>query len=718
MPHAYNSNFNFRSFPLGQRGMAPGDVTAQSFSSRKVCLARAREHIANHAYAAAEQTLTRGCEQWPDLSFDSEWLTVLGHAAWRRHRKREAAGLLRRAAREEDTHVESRFLLGRVLVDCGMFDRGVEVLRRVADDADGLVPYRAHALSALCVAYAAMGLNKSAQDAIEKAAAFGLVSAQLLADEGYRLLRIGAFKEAEVQLAKALQIDATCEDAFERLAGVLYVQGKLDSAMEVLAYAIEQSAEHLPLHQLMGEVHVTRNKHREAAAFFKHAAEISPNGDNVDELLYLQGRALHRAGFSEQALACFRQLLERRPRSSLVPEVQARVNALGAPKKGARTRRLENFPRVLQKRSYCAPNTLANVLRYIGQPATQEDVAARILRQGSTRWPDLMDFVSEQKGIAYRLVKGSLDLIREMVDKGVPVVTTEYQGLSGHMLAVIGYDDAGELIIAQDPNYIEPVEISYAAFRKSWLHDDALCLLMVPQGKSALLPPAPEPALDSARGMLELLRVFNGGNLRLAAEQAQRLHELDKTLLTPLRVLAEIAIDAKAETELRGYCEAALKVSSDCFWARRHLAAATLLSGKLEAALRQFRQALALHRDDHLLVITVAELLIALKRKKPGLALLARALEEDPQFRRARLRLAQELAEADKPAATWHARVLVELDPTDAQARELLTQLAGETAVREIESAAKKDTPAAKAKAAPAGTPTSSEEEFEVEEDE
>ena len=112
----------------------------------------------------------------------------------------------------------------------------------------------------------------------------------------------GAFKEAEVQLAKALQIDATCEDAFERLAGVLYVQGKLDSAMEVLAYAIEQSAEHLPLHQLMGEVHVTRNKHREAAAFFKHAAEISPDGDNVDELLSGLDGVLVAPGFGERGI--------------------------------------------------------------------------------------------------------------------------------------------------------------------------------------------------------------------------------------------------------------------------------------------------------------------------------------------------------------------------------------------------------------------------------
>src|SRR5688572_17317101 len=135
--------------------MGPGDITAQTFSSRKVCLARAREHIANHAYGAAEQTLERGAQQWNDLEFDSEWLTISGHVSWRREHRREAAGKLRRAASDPDAHVESRFLLGRVLMDMGLFDRAILVLRRIADESEQLVPYRAHACSALCVAYSA-----------------------------------------------------------------------------------------------------------------------------------------------------------------------------------------------------------------------------------------------------------------------------------------------------------------------------------------------------------------------------------------------------------------------------------------------------------------------------------------------------------------------------------------------------------------------------------
>ena len=699
--------------------MAPGDVTAQTFSSRKVCLARAREHIANHAYAAAEQTLKRGSEQWPDLTFDNEWLTVSGHVAWRRDRKREAIGLLRRAAADPDSHVECRFLLGRVMLDAGLHERGIQILRDIALDADGLVPYRAHASSALCVGFAAMGLNKSSQDSIEKAAAFGLVSAQLLADEGFRLMRIGGYKEAEVQLAKALQIDATCEEAFDRLANVLYVQGKLDSALEVLAYAIEQSGEYVPLYALMGEVHLARNKQREAAAFFKRGIEISPQGDNADSLLYLQGRALHRGGFSEQALTCFRELENKHRRSDLFAEAKARAASLGTTRKGAKARRLENFPRILQKRSFCAPNTLANVLRYVGRPTQQEDVAARVMRHGSTRWPELVDFVAEQPGIAFRVMTGSLDLVRELIDKGAPLITSEYHGLSGHMLAIIGYDDSGEVIIAQDPNYVEPVEISYVEFLKSWQHDDRLCLVIVPEGKANLLPTGVDAKNDAARGVVELLRHFYADRHQEAAAEAARLHELAPTMQTPLRVLAEIALERRANDELKAYCDEALRQHPECFWAKRHLATSLLLGGKLEEATVQFRKARRQHPDDQFLYITLAELMLGTGRRRRGLHLLFKAVEDDAQFRRARFRLAQELAfGGETQPAIWHAKVLVEFDPNDREAKDLLQKLAGETAVREIEAAARKAAekpPTAGTQQAPEGAQESGDDEFELE---
>src|SRR5262249_50223453 len=151
--------------------------------------------------------------------------------------------------------------------------------------------------------------------------------------------------------------------------------------------------------------------------------------------------------------------------------------------------------------------------------------------------------------------------------------------------------------------------------------------------------------------------------------------------------------EARKPAELREVCNEALANQPQCFWARRHLATALLLEGKLGEAEAAFRKVLALAPDDALHSLTVAEIMLGTGKRRRGLALLAGAGESDPQFRKARLRLCQELAEQDKAAATWHARVLVELDSHDQAAREMLTKLAGEGAVKELEAATKKPEP-------------------------
>lgn len=308
--------------------MAAGDVTAESFSSRKVCLARAREHLNNRAFRAARNTLEKGLRQWPAMSFEHEYLTLMGHTAWRQRCLKEARRYLHLAARQEDCHVEARFLLGRALLDSQRVEDAVRVLDAVLQDEDELVPYRVHAGGALSVAYSALGLNKSSQDALEKSASFGLISAQLLADEGYRLMRIGAYPEAEVQLAKGLQVDATCEDAFFRLSTALMIQNKLDPALEVLAYGIEQSPENVSFYELMSRMYESRGQHKEAAAFLKRSLEVSPECDGADYIRFELAASLYHAGRAEAATMAFRDMLAQHPRSELRRTAQARLAAL------------------------------------------------------------------------------------------------------------------------------------------------------------------------------------------------------------------------------------------------------------------------------------------------------------------------------------------------------------------------------------------------------
>jgi tetratricopeptide (TPR) repeat protein len=667
------------------------DITAQSFSSRKVCLARAREHLANRAYSSARQTIERGLRQWPDLDSEHEYQTLLGHIAFRQGCYREARGLLNRATRDPECHVEARFLLGRALLESGQVEQAIVVLDRILHDDKELVPYRVHAGGALSVAYSALGLNKSSQDALEEAARFGLISAQLLADEGFRLMRVGAYPEAEVQLAKGLQVDSTCEDAFFRLCNTLYIQEKTEPAMEVLAYGIEQSPEFVPFYTLMSELYNTRGQFKESGAFLKRALELVPNADDADTSRFMMANALQRAGRHEGAMMAYREVLERSPRSRYKKEVTLRLDALNQRGKDAKAGRLTRFPRKLQKRAYCAPNTLANVLSFVGAPATQDEVAARVFRGTSTHWPEMFDYLKDIDGIAWRGFFGSLDLLRKCVDSGVPTITTEYYGMSGHAIAVIGYDDGGKLLIAQDPRFLEPVEIPYAVFEKSWQHDDGLCIAITSAANRKRLPGQSGDEERLVREFIDLVRKRLEGSHEVAMRTAAALCEQAPEKQAPVRILAELALEQRATKELKQLCEEALKKWPGCFWAERHLGDALWMEGNAAGAMKQYRRAYKQDRRDVNLIYAMGELLISEGNKRRGRGYLLAALREDPRFHRARLRLAEDLlSSGDNDAAKFHARLLVEYDPDHGPARELMARITGNTTVRTYAEAAKK----------------------------
>lgn len=705
--------------------MAAGDVTAESFSSRKACLARAREHLNNRAFRAARNTLHRGLKQWPAMSFEHEYLTLIGHVALRQRCLKEARRHLHLAARQEDCHVEARFLLGRAMLDSGRIEDAVRVLDAVLQDEDELVPYRVHAGGALSVAYSALGLNKSSQDALEKSASFGLISAQLLADEGYRLMRIGAYPEAEVQLAKGLQVDATCEDAFFRLSSALMIQNKLDPALEVLAYGIEQSPENVGFYELMARMYESRGQHKEAAAFLKRALEVSPECDGADAIRFELACSLYHAGRAEAATMAFREMLSQHPRSELRRLAQARLDALEKRKPNAKAGRLSNFPRKLQKRAYCAPNTLANVLTFVGKPSTQEEVAARVFRGTGTRWPEMFDYMAGVEGIAWRGFFGSLDLLRRCVDAGIPVVTTEYYGMSGHALAVIGYDDAGQIVIAQDPRFLQPVEISYAEFEEAWRHDDGLCIAVAAADRKKHLPGISGDDERLVRGFVETLRQMADGKLKEAAESARDLAVSAPEKQAPLRLAAEVALQQRDFKQVKSLSESALKRWPNCFWARRFLGDAAWMQGDAATALEQFHLARALDDRDPVLAYAMGELLLSIGQRKQGRTLLLRALREDSRFHAARLRLAEDcFAAGEDVAGKLHARLLIEYDPDHEKAKALLAAKSGTTAVMTLAETARRVNESIKARQdapaqqKPAAKPAPEEDDLEVDLDE
>lgn len=670
--------------------MAAGNITAENFSSRKVCLRRAREHLTNRSYHSANRTLERGQRQWPDLGFDHEWQTLSGHVCLKRGQHKHAKSLLKQALSDGSAHIEARYVLGLNYLATGNAQAAIWHLSKIADDPDQLVPWRCHAGSALCVAYSALGMNRSSQDALENASKFELVSAQLLADEGYRLLRVGAYQEAEVQLARALQIDPTCEEAFLRLGNTLYVQGKTEGALEILAYGLEQSPEYLGFFHLIAEIYNSREQFREAAAFLKQALDASPESDDSDATSFMLSQNIARMGKTDAAIQGFSELIKNHPRSSLRQNVEARIEALEHRLDIPRDT-LRNFPRRLQRRAYCAPNTLANVLRFCGVDTDQDSVAARIFRKGSSRWPDIVEFLEQVDGIAFRVFRADKESLVSCIHDNIPVITAEHHGLTGHMLAVIGMDAGADLVIAQDPRFLNAVEIPWKLFKRSWDHDDALCIAVTDESHKGKLPDISGNEKQYVEGYIKLCRLSDERQLDDVMYLAAELSELAPDAQAPLRFLAEAALQTKSVPQLREICDEALKKWPDCYWATRFLGDAAFMDDDPASATTQYRKSRKLYSSDPSLWYAEAELHLSNGRRTRGRACLLRALSMDPWMHPARRRLIRDLADNnDNDTALFHARMLVEMEPDSNKNRALMARIVGNTQVRTLADNAKR----------------------------
>lgn len=193
------------------------------------------------------------------------------------------------------------------------------------------------------------------------------------------------------------------------------------------------------------------------------------------------------------------------------------------------------------------------------------------------------------------------------------------------------------------------------------------------------------------REFLELLRKRNEGAEEPAMRAAAELSTTAPEKQAPLRILAEMALERRATNELNQLCDEALTKWPQCFWAVRHKGDALWMNGDTDGALAQYRKARGIDRRDENLHYAMGELLLSIGQRRRGRAYLLRALNENARFYRARMRLAEDLLEAgDTEDARFHARLLIEYDPDNARARELMAKITGNTAVVTYAEAARR----------------------------
>jgi hypothetical protein len=161
---------------------------------------------------------------------------------------------------------------------------------------------------------------------------------------------------------------------------------------------------------------------------------------------------------------------------------------------------IEGVPFIAQAEYQCGPASLAMVLRWIGYPASPDELLGQVYslgRQGSL--PIDMIGAARRRGLAAYSVSTPRDLVAE-VAAGNPVIVLQDLGSFGrprwHYAVVVGYDLGRDQIILRSGRTRRAVS-SFAYFDRTWAASDRWGLIV--------LPPRALPATANEQTVLEAI---------------------------------------------------------------------------------------------------------------------------------------------------------------------------------------------------------------------
>jgi tetratricopeptide (TPR) repeat protein len=120
-------------------------------------------------------------------------------------------------------------------------------------------------------------------------------------------------------------------------------------------------------------------------------------------------------------------------------------------KPGARDKRRVRLsvPFVRQHRMTCAPATLSALASYWGKPHDHLAIADAICHEG-TPWHKERAWATSHGFIA-REFRLTMDVLRGLIDRGVPFTLTTQWTTGAHLQACIGYDERTKVVLLRDP---------------------------------------------------------------------------------------------------------------------------------------------------------------------------------------------------------------------------------------------------------------------------
>lgn len=141
---------------------------------------------------------------------------------------------------------------------------------------------------------------------------------------------------------------------------------------------------------------------------------------------------------------------------------------------------------VVQKDNYCVPASIEMILKLFGEHETQDEIAKHIFDGTGSKLSKAVEYV-EEIGYKSRFFVGTVDIYKQYIDAGVPVLLSVDIDHASHVQLVVGYNDQLQVLSIQDPNFAERILITYEQFEKQYVNTNYLSIAIVPKENTELL---------------------------------------------------------------------------------------------------------------------------------------------------------------------------------------------------------------------------------------
>ncbi len=211
---------------------------------------------------------------------------------------------------------------------------------------------------------------------------------------------------------------------------------------------------------------------------------VLASSSNLPLRAYLQhrlGLLYYRLGDRDKATDYLRQAVAApEAERSIVEEGQYFLQRLPRDPegKGARARIPGLKVGTEMRGAYCAPNTMALILRYWGHDAEVAEVGEAVAKLGQGTWASDMRLYFDRLGLRfYWHPFAKLEDLRWLIDRGIPALLST----PGHVLAVYGYDDGLGTVATYDTARLGVwVERPYPDLMQEWAGEEYLLGIVLP----------------------------------------------------------------------------------------------------------------------------------------------------------------------------------------------------------------------------------------------